>query len=78
MSITVYSKPACNMCEATKRALTKTGLDYLVVDMTEDLEAFEKVKAAGAQAAPFVEVEYSDGRVDSWAGFQPEKILALV
>lgn len=78
MSITVYSKPACNMCDATKRAFDRAGLEYTPVDMTQDPEAFEKVKASGALAAPFVEVQFEDGRVDSWAGFQPEKILALV
>ena len=78
MSITVYSKPACNQCDATKRAFDRVGLEISVIDMTQDLEAFEKVKAAGAQAAPFVEVSFEDGSTKSWAGFQPEEILALV
>lgn len=78
MSITVYSKPACNQCDATKRAFDRAGIEIDVVDMTADAEAFEKVKASGALAAPYVEVTFEDGSTDSWAGFQPEKILALV
>ena len=36
MSITVYSKPACVQCTATTRALQAHGLDFNVVDLTED------------------------------------------
>lgn len=78
MSITVYSKPACNQCDATKRAFDRAGLEFSVIDMTQDSDAFEKVKASGALAAPFVEVEFEDGSTKSWAGFQPEEILSLV
>jgi glutaredoxin-like protein NrdH len=34
--VTVYSKPTCVQCDATKRALTKAGVDYKVVDITKD------------------------------------------
>lgn len=36
MSITVYFKPACVQCTATTRALEARGLDYEVVDLTQD------------------------------------------
>lgn len=77
MTITVYSKPNCNQCTATYRAFDRKGLEYTPVDITRDQAAFEKVVAAGAQAAPFVEVVLADGNVTSWAGFQPEQIMAL-
>lgn len=72
MSITLYTKPACVQCNATKRQLDKAGLEYDVVDLMEDAEALEAVKALGYQQAPVV---MADG--DHWAGFRPDKIKAL-
>lgn len=73
MDITVYSKPLCVQCDATKRALNKAGIAYDVVDVTEDAEALAKVKALGYMQAPVVIT--GD---DHWAGFRPDKIKALV
>lgn len=72
MSITVFSKPSCVQCDATYRILGKYGLDYEVVDISEDIEALETVKALGYQQAPVV---FADG--DHWSGFRPDKIKAL-
>ncbi|MGO1458498.1 MAG: glutaredoxin-like protein NrdH [Flaviflexus sp.] len=72
MTITVYTKPACVQCNATTRALNKAGLAYDTVDLTEDAEALEAVKALGYQQAPVV---MAGG--DHWAGFRPDKIKAL-
>lgn len=72
MSITVFSKPACVQCDATYRALKKHGLDYEVVDISQDDEALENVKALGYQQAPVV---FADG--DHWSGFRPDRIKAL-
>lgn len=72
MSITVYTKPSCVQCNATKRALTKSGLEFVEVDLMEDEEALATVKALGYQQAPVV---FAGG--DHWAGFRPDKIKAL-
>lgn len=73
MTITVYTKPSCVQCNATMRALKKAGLPYDTVDLTEDAEALEAVKALGYQQAPVV---MAGG--DHWAGFRPDKIKSLV
>ncbi|WP_182353048.1 glutaredoxin-like protein NrdH [Flaviflexus huanghaiensis] len=73
MSITVYTKPACVQCNATKRALDKAGLSYEMIDLMEDADALEAVKALGYQQAPVV---MAGG--DHWSGFRPDKIKALV
>ena len=36
MSITLYTKPACVQCNATKRALKKQGLTFNEIDLTQD------------------------------------------
>ncbi len=69
MSITVYTRPACGPCLATKRALDKLGLDYDVVDISVDDEARDYVMALGYLQAPVVVV--GD---EHWSGFRPERI----
>ena len=39
--ITVYTKPHCQQCRSTFRALDKAGLDYTAVDISVDTEARE-------------------------------------
>ena len=72
MSVTVYTKPACVQCNATYRALDKRGIDYQVVDVTEDAAALEKIKELGYMQAPVVITEQ-----DHWSGFRPDKIAEL-
>ncbi|MFT4147985.1 MAG: glutaredoxin-like protein NrdH [Micrococcaceae bacterium] len=72
MSITVYSKPACVQCNATYRALDKKGIEYNVVDMSEDAQALEMVKSLGYQQAPVVVTDN-----DHWSGFRPDKISGI-
>ncbi|MHA2789731.1 glutaredoxin-like protein NrdH [Corynebacterium sp. S7] len=73
MSITVYTKPACVQCTATKKALDKAGLEYNLVDISLDDSARDYVLALGYLQAPVVEV---DGQ--HWSGFRPERIRSLV
>lgn len=72
MSITVYTKPACVQCNATKKALDRAGLEYNLVDISLDDEAREYVLALGYLQAPVVEVNG-----EHWSGFRPERIRDL-
>ena len=72
MAITVYTKPACVQCNATYKALDKLGLDYDVVDISQDDEARDYVMALGYLQAPVV----VDGD-EHWSGFRPDRIKAL-
>jgi glutaredoxin-like protein NrdH len=71
--ITVYTKPSCVQCEATKRMMDKLNIDYETVDITLDAEAFEMVVSKGHKSAPVVITDN-----DSWSGFNPDKISGLV
>lgn len=73
MSVTVYSKPACVQCDATYRALDKKGIEYSVVDISQDAEALELVRGLGYLQAPVVVADDSH-----WSGFRPDRIKALV
>lgn len=72
MTVTVYTKPSCVQCNATYRALDKKGITYQIVDMSQDAEALERVRALGYMQAPVVVTDQ-----DSWSGFRPDKIDAL-
>lgn len=70
--ITVYTKPDCVQCEATKRMMDGLGIGYQTIDITEDKDAFELVISKGFKSAPVVITDN-----DSWSGFNPEKISRL-
>lgn len=72
MTITVYSKPACVQCTATTRALEAKGIDFDVVDLTEDDDAMERVTDLGYRQAPVVIA--GDAH---WSGFRPDLIGSL-
>ena len=69
MAVTVYSKPSCVQCSASYRALDSKGIDYQVVDMSQDADALERVKALGYLQAPVVITDE-----DHWSGFRPDHI----
>lgn len=71
--ITVYSKPYCSTCEATKATLTKHGIEFEEIDFTADPDAMDKIVSMGYQQAPVVVVE-QDGEETSWSGYEPIKI----
>ena len=50
--MTVYTKPACVQCKATFRALETRGIAYETVDISQDAEALERVRALGYLQAP--------------------------
>ena len=70
--VTVYSLPACVQCESTKKYLTKNGIDFNVIDLSEDASAMDLVKNLGYQSAPVVVA--GD---DHWSGFRPDRLNAL-
>lgn len=72
MSVTVYTLPACVQCDQTKKALTKSGVAYDVVDLSQDEDAYEMVKGLGYMAAPVVVA--GD---EHWSGFRPDRLNAL-
>ncbi|REE02269.1 glutaredoxin-like protein NrdH [Citricoccus muralis] len=73
-TVTVYSKPACVQCNATYRALENKGIAYETVDLSQDAEALQRVRALGYMQAPVVITPHGE----HWSGFRPDKIDGLV
>lgn len=71
-TITVYTKPACVQCNATYKALDKSGIEYDKVDISVDSDAREYVMSLGYLQAPVVVA--GD---EHWSGFRPDRIKAL-
>ncbi|MFW0108937.1 glutaredoxin-like protein NrdH [Rothia sp. P6271] len=72
MSVTVYTKPACMQCNMTYRALEKNGIEYNIVDITENEQALEDIKKLGYLQAPVV-----IAGDQHWSGFRPDLISSL-
>jgi len=70
--VTVYTLPACVQCDSTKRVLKKNSVEFNEVDLSQDEDAYEMVKALGYQAAPVVIA----GDVH-WSGFRPDMLNTL-
>jgi glutaredoxin-like protein NrdH len=69
-TVTVYSKPRCVQCDATKRWLDKRDIPYSLVDITESPADAEAIKDLGFQQAPVVIVSTGDPETDlMWSGF---------
>jgi glutaredoxin-like protein NrdH len=72
MTVTLYTKPACVQCTATRKALDKNGVEYDVVDITEDPAARDYVMSLGYLQAPVVIAGQQH-----WSGFRPDAIRSL-
>lgn len=78
MSITVYSKPSCQPCLATYRALDKAALPYQSIDVSENPEALAYAASLGHQQSPVVVIRDDAGEVtDHWSGFRHDRLKAL-
>lgn len=71
--ITLYSKPACVQCTATKKALEKSNIDFEIIDISLDDEARDYVMSLGYLQAPVVVTASGE----HWSGFRPDRIKAL-
>lgn len=69
-SVTLYSKPGCVQCRATQRMFDKDGVNYNYVDLSEQPEAIEEIKALGYLQAPVVFVNENT----HWSGHRPDYI----
>ena len=71
--VTVYTKPDCVQCDATKRALHKHEIPFIEMNLSDNMDLLDRLKAAGWMRAPIVET--ADGEM--WSGFRPDRIRAL-
>lgn len=73
MSITVYTKPYCQACDATKRWLTKRGVRFTETPLADHPEIRAEAITAGLRAAPIVVARFGTS-TDLWCGFNPGEL----
>lgn len=71
--VTVYTKQNCPQCIMTKQYMDTLGIEYEIIDATDNEEAREYVKSLGFQTLPVVVAESGE----AWFGFRPENIDLL-
>ena len=72
MTVTVFTNPNNPQCEATEQELSKLGVRYVAVDLTQNPSTFEQIKNAGFKQIPVVISPNS-----SWSGHRPDLIRQL-
>lgn len=72
MNTILYTKPNCVQCDATKRALAKSGIAHEVVDITVEPDARDYLLSLGYLQAPVV-----IAGDQHWSGFRPDRIKTL-
>lgn len=75
-TVTVYSKPACGQCDATKRWLDKRGIKYVPLGLGDHPEKVEEFREQGLLAAPIVVIQTRDKTV-TWSGFRATQLAEL-
>lgn len=71
--VTVYTRVGCVACMATFRALTKAGITYEPIDVTNNTTLEDELRDLGALRMPVVKLP--DGTW--WDGFRDDQIRDL-
>jgi glutaredoxin-like protein NrdH len=73
LMITVYTRPGCGSCDATKVWLKRQGFDFLQVDVSTDDAARAFVERLGYTSLPVVVAGSAH-----WSGFRINKLRELL
>lgn len=71
--VTLYSKPGCPQCMASKRDLDKLEIAHTYIDVSKDFDAYTYLKSRDILSMPFVETDD-----EAWTGYRPDKIKGLI
>ena len=72
MSIIIYTRNNCVQCYATKRAMESRGMVFEMVNIDQQPEAAETLRAQGFRQLPVVIAGET-----RWSGFRPDMINRL-
>lgn len=74
--ITIYKTPTCVYCKSVAKLFDMRGVEYKLVDVSEDLKLRQEViEKSGAMTVPVV---VKGDWEDFVVGWQPAKLLALI
>ncbi|CAK9884053.1 MAG: Glutaredoxin-like protein NrdH [Candidatus Erwinia impunctatus] len=72
MRIIIYTKDDCVQCHATKNAMDKRGIGYQLINLDNQPDEADTLRAMGYRQLPVVVTEN-----EHWSGFRPDKIMSL-
>lgn len=72
MSFIIYTRNNCVQCHATKRAMESRGMVFEMVNIDQQPEAAETLRAQGFRQLPVVIAGET-----RWSGFRPDMINRL-
>ncbi len=72
MRIIIYTRNNCVQCQATKRAMESRGFDFELINIDNQPEAGDMLRAQGFRQLPVVVTDEI-----SWSGFRPDMINRL-
>ena len=72
MRITIYTRNDCVQCHAIKRAMESRGYTFELINLDNDPQAVEALRAQGFRQLPVVITDSL-----SWSGFRPDMINRL-
>lgn len=73
-AVVIFTKPNCVQCAATERRLQTAGVAYTAIDLTQNPELVDALRAQGFTAAPVV--QGPDG--DMYAGYNPDRLKTII
>lgn len=76
MEVTVYTKTGCMQCQATKTLMDRLGIEYNLIDISNNTGITAFLQREGHKSLPVVFVDH-DEDTDSWCGFRPNLIKQL-
>lgn len=76
MEVTVYTKSGCVQCRATTALMDRLGIDYELVDISNNPRIVTFLQGEGHKSLPVVFVDY-DETTEVWSGFRPDLIKQL-
>ena len=79
INVTIYTQPSCQPCKAVKRWLDRRGIIYNAVDVTENPDDLEAIKALGYNAVPVTVVNYGDTETElHWQGLVVDNMTKYI
>lgn len=72
-NVIVYHKNGCQQCRMTMRLMDKLSIMHIDVNIDDNEDIREQLIAEGFKQMPVVK---ADG--ESWSGYQPDRIKALI
>lgn len=76
--ITVYGRPGCHSCRATRRILARQGTPFQYIDLAENPEHMPVIRELGYASLPVVTITNDAGEiVEHWSDFRADRIKLL-